>query len=246
MENQIESKAMSVEDKKFLEIMDHYGEKEGKHHKLPLPMRNEQLDLPNNISVAEKRVQPLRRKFNRDKQFHQKYTKFMNDLVERGVAKESNSTDADECVWFLPHHGVVKPNKPDKVRPVFDCGAKYQGRSLNKELLPGPDLTNLLLGVLLRFRLEEIPLMADIESMFYQVLVYDEHRSLLKFLWWPNGDLSKKLRVYKMTAHVFGAISSPSCANYALRKTAAEGESEFGSAAAETFMLMTCSNRFLL
>ncbi len=50
--------------------------------------------------------------------------------------------------------------------------------------------------------------MADIESMFYQVLVADKNCSLLKFLWWPNGDYSKDLIEYEMTAHVFGAISS--------------------------------------
>ena len=53
-------------------------------------------------------------------------------------------------------------------------------------------------------------------------------------MWWPNGDYSKDLVEYEMAAHVFGAISSPSCANYALRKTAAEGEVEFGSVAANT------------
>ena len=175
VENHIELKAPSVEDKKFLQTMEQGAEKEGKHHKLPLPLRNEHVDLPNNRSVALKRIQPLKRRFERDPQFHRQYTKFMNGLLEKGVAKESVSNDDNS--WFLPHHGVVKPNKPGKVRPVFDCGAKYMDKSLNKELLSGPDLTNLLLGVLL-----EVPIMADIESMFCQVLVTDKHRSFLKFL----------------------------------------------------------------
>ena len=42
------------------------------------------------------------------------------------------------------------------------------------------------------------------------------------------------LKEYEMCVHVFGAISSGSCANYALRKTAAENESKFGSVAADT------------
>lgn len=51
---------------------------------------------------------------------------------------------------------------------VFDCGATYQGRSLNSELLQGADLTNTIIGVLLRFRLEPVDLIADIKSMFHQ------------------------------------------------------------------------------
>ena len=37
-----------------------------------------------------------------------------------------------------------------------------------------------------------------------------------------------------MTVHPFGAVSSPSCSNFALRKTANENEADVGMAAAET------------
>ena len=37
---------------------------------------------------------------------------------------------------------------------VFDSFAEFQGTSLNKQLLPGPDLMNSLLGVLMHFRRE--------------------------------------------------------------------------------------------
>ena len=38
--------------------------------------------------------------------------------------------------------------------------------SLNKVLLPGPDLMNSLLGVLIRFRRERVGIMCDLEQMF--------------------------------------------------------------------------------
>ena len=66
---------------------------------------------------------------------------------------------------------------------VFDCGAQYQNVSINKELMSGPDLANQVVGVLLRFRMEKIAFMADIKSMFYQVMVPQEQRSLLRYLW---------------------------------------------------------------
>ncbi len=62
--------------------------------------------------------------------------------------------------------------------------------------------------------------MADIESMFYRVKVPDKDADLLRFLWWPEGDLKQPLVEYRMVVHLFGATSSPSCASYALRRTA--------------------------
>ena len=43
------------------------------------------------------------------------------------------------------------------------------------------DLTNLL-GVLIRFRPDKVAFMGDIESMFYQVMVVEEHCNFLRFL----------------------------------------------------------------
>ncbi|XP_068712745.1 uncharacterized protein [Montipora foliosa] len=128
-----------------------------------------------------------------------------------------------------PHHGVSPPKKPDKIRVVFDCSPKFAGISLNDQLLQGPDLTNSLVGVLTCFRKEPMAFMADIEAMFYQVFVPEEQQDFLHLLWWPNGDLTAQLEC-RMTVHPFGAVSSPSCSNYALWKPANNNEGEYGSA----------------
>ena len=41
--------------------------------------------------------------------------------------------------------------------------------SFNQELMSGPDLTNQIVGILLRFREGRVAFMADIEAIFYQV-----------------------------------------------------------------------------
>ena len=64
---------------------------------------------------------------------------------------------------------------------VFDCSAKFNGRSISKELLSS--LTNQLVVVLIRFHQEQVTVIGDIEYMFYQVWVSEEQRSLLIFLW---------------------------------------------------------------
>lgn len=62
--------------------------------------------------------------------------------------------------------------------------------------------------------------MTDIKGMFHQVRIVEEHVNYLRFLWWPNGDITKELVEHRMLVHIFGAVSSPSCATYALLKTA--------------------------
>ena len=57
------------------------------------------------------------------------------------------------------------------MRVVFDCSVEFQERSINKELLLGPDLKNQIIGVLTRFCGEKIAFMADVEVMYHQVQV---------------------------------------------------------------------------
>jgi hypothetical protein len=61
--------------------------------------------------------------------------------------------------------------------------------SLNDMVLQGPDLADKLVGVLAPFRLHSVAFMADIEAMFHQVKVKCEDQDVLRFLWWPGGNL---------------------------------------------------------
>ena len=95
--------------------------------------------------------------------------------------------------------------------------------------MQGPDLTNSLVGVLLRFRQAPVAFTADIESMFYQVRVPSDQRDFLQFLWWPEGNLSNEIEEYQMNVHIFGAVSSPSCANFCLKQAADDSEIDIGT-----------------
>ena len=77
---------------------------------------------------------------------------------------------------------MVNPNKPNKVRVVFDCAPRCSNVSLNDILMRGPDLMNSLIEVLTRFQKNCIALVGDIEAMF-QVFVKSDHANALRFLW---------------------------------------------------------------
>lgn len=129
----------------------------------------------------------------------------------------------------LPSFGVYNPRKPGKIRIVFDSSARYDGVSLNDVLLTGPDLNNSLLGVLLRFRKEQVAVTGDIEHMFHCFVVKEEHRNYLWFLWFRNNDMNSDIVDYRMKVHVFGNTPSPAVAIYGLRRAAREEEDSYGS-----------------
>jgi len=143
----------------------------------------------------------------------------MADLLRSGYARRVYDQHLGplNTHWYLPHHAVFHPQKPGKIRVVFDCSANYRGTSLNDQLLQGPDLTNSLVGVITRFRQDPVAFMSDIEAMFHQVRVRPTDCDALRFLWWPDGKLALQPEEYQMTVHLFGAASSPSCANFALK-----------------------------
>lgn len=68
--------------------------------------------------------------------------------------------------------------------------------------------------------------------MFNQLKVTPECRDYLRFLWWESEDFSREPVDCRMTIHLFGASSSPGCANFGLKKIAQDNQHLFGNAAA--------------
>ena len=219
--------SLSVEDRRFIRIMDTDAKLQDSHYVLPVPFRSEDLSLPNNRSQAFNRAMWLKKKLERGDQFRDDYVKFMQELLSKEYVVKCEEPPTEGKVWYVPHHGVYHPQKPGKIRVVFDCSASFSGRCLNKEILQGPDLINSLVGVLCRFRSNNVAFMGDIEKMYYQVRLPKEHQDFFRILWWPNGDTNQKLQEYRMTVHLQGCISSPSCANYALKRTAEDNKADF-------------------
>ncbi|KAK3748897.1 hypothetical protein QZH41_002886 [Actinostola sp. cb2023] len=180
--------AMSEEDIKALSIIEESAKMKDGHYEIALPWRAYPPELPNNKVAAERRLSLLKKRLTKDPLLHGKYSAFMEDLQKKGYAQKvpqekiSKEAPAWPAAWYLPHRPVAHPQKPEKVR-VVDCAAKYGGTCLNDVLLQGPYLTNTLVGVLTRFRQESTAVMADVESMFYQVHVRPEDSDYLRYLW---------------------------------------------------------------
>lgn len=224
----------SVEDVKFMEIMsDKMYQREDGHYEVPLPLKNE-TPFPSNRALAHGRLMGLKAKFKRDPSYHKRYSEVMSEMLDRGFSEivPTDESSPDGRTWFIPHHSVIQPGK---LRVVFDCSSEFKGVSLNERLLQGPNLLNLLLGILFRFRLKPIAITCDISKMYYQFFVNPGDRDLLRYLWWENGDYHLEPVDHRMCVHLFGAASSPGVATYALRKIALDHGSKY-SEEASTFV----------
>ena len=178
--NLTSAKRKREEDIKFYETVEtgivHL---EDLHNEMPLPFKHKNTQLPNNYAQAEKRLNSLKKRPMSDDKYYTDYCSFMSEIISKGYARKVHDDLKDQLgrTWYLPYHRIYNPQKPTKIRVVFDCSASFEGHSLNDKLLQGPDLSSNLVGVLTRFRQEKYAFMADIEKMFLQVRVRREDQA---------------------------------------------------------------------
>ncbi|KAK0144664.1 hypothetical protein N1851_017006 [Merluccius polli] len=224
-----EDAAFSQEDLLFLKkLKGGIKHKPDGHLEMPLPFKQERPRLPNNMSCAAQRLTCLGRRLKKDQKYYSDYTNFMEDLITRGDAEKVPEEQVNNCpAWYIPHHGVYHPRKPEKIRVVFDCSVRFRDAYLNDHLLTGPELTSTLIGVRCRFRKGPIAITCDVERMFHQFHVRPEDGDYLRFLWWEKGNLESPPSIFRMKVHLFGAASSPGCANFGLQHLAFKSQGQF-------------------
>lgn len=213
-----EQPGMSVDDKRFIDIMqDGVRLTNDKHIELPLPIK-EKL-LPDNKTAVFQRTHSTLEKIKKD----QDRVSAVTDIMKKNINckyVEKVPLGLKEPIsgqkWYLPIF-CVEHKKKLKPRLVFDASARYKGVSLNDALYQGPDLNNTLRGVLLRFREHPIAFSADIQDMFSNFKVNEGHHDYLRFYWWDDNDPRKPLVAYRSTSHIFGCTSSPAVASYGLK-----------------------------
>ena len=135
-ERQTDEKPLTVEDRRFLRtVREGIHQLADGHFEMPLPLRHENLELPNSKRLALNRLLKLRGRLLSEDQFRKDYCSFMEDIISSGCAErvpvEEISTTSKQ-VWYIPHHGVYHKKKPGKIRVVFDCSALCDGQSLNQ------------------------------------------------------------------------------------------------------------------
>lgn len=105
-------------------------------------------------------------------------------MIDKGQAERVLDEErhlSNGRIWYIPHHSVYHLQKWDKIHVFFDAS---------------------FIGVLCCFRKEPISFTCDVEGLFHQVYVNPDHRKLLRFLWWSDGDVDSKPTEFRMTVYL--------------------------------------------
>lgn len=138
-----------------------------------------------------------------------------------GYARKLEEVGATENLreCYLPHFALWNINKPGKIRLVYDAVAKYSGHSLNDVLLQVSDFIPSSTFILLRFLQRRYAITGDNQEIFHQVIIRQEERCNQRFLR-RDGDESRNPDIYEINVMIFGAVSSPSTAQFVKKKNA--------------------------
>ena len=165
-----------------------------------------------NYRTAREQLNHLVQRAENDEQFGQHYNKVVRSYVEKEFIEQIPNHPVEG--HYMPHHAVFKKSTTTPLRIVFNASSKpNDGKSLNDCLMTGPSLTAKLHEILVQFRQGTHAVAADISKAFHRIIVDEEHRKFLKFLW-LNLE-SYELLTYQFKVVLFGAT----CSLYLLQET---------------------------
>ena len=201
-----------------------------KRYEIEFPFKSYCDILSDNYSNCQKRISVLSKKLSKNEKLLNDYNSIIkeqlsNNVIEK-VPVDQNENINVGSIHYLPHRPVVKEERETtKVRMVFDASSKITGPSLNECLYSGPSITEPLFSILLRFRVDRIALIADIEKAFLQISVSPKHRDFIRFLWYSDIEnisssniLNAEITEYRLCRLLFGVTSSPFILSATLQK----------------------------
>ncbi|XP_063415828.1 uncharacterized protein LOC134697479 [Mytilus trossulus] len=136
------------------------------------PWKNDNIDLPVNRYLAFARLKSCVARMRKKPELLEKYNSVIQDQLDKGIVEKVEEDSTEGLKHYIPHHAVITPNKTTtKLRIVYDASAKPNNdvNSLNECLYRGPVLLRNFCGIFMRFRLNQVAIVADIEKAFLQV-----------------------------------------------------------------------------
>ena len=133
-----------------------------------------------------------------------RYKEQIDSMLRDNYLEEVQNLPNDlSNVTFLPHRPVFKETSATtKTRMVVDPSSSKKGEwPLNECMETGPTALPKVPGVLMRFRVGEVGVIADIEKAFLRILLSEESRNRCCITW--------KGKVYRFTSVPFGVKASP-------------------------------------
>lgn len=229
------SKNCSIKDEKELELIEKNMKFDAEDNRwlAEYPWIKDPADLPDNRRVALFMLYSTERRLGKNTQHATVYDNQVRDMVQRGVAHKLTKEELINYkgpIHYISHHEVLKPDsKSTPVRIVFNSSANYMGHILNEYWAKGPDLLNSLLGILVRFRENEVAFIGDIKKMYHTIKTTVLNQHTHQFLW-RDMVTDKAPDTYVIQRVSFQDKPSATIATMALRKTAEMGSEQYPDA----------------
>lgn len=189
-----------------------------------LPINTDIGTLGDSSYMAQRRFLNVEWRLSKDKGLGIAYHKFMSEYLSMNHMELVTAPDPNKCVYYLPHHDVMKESSiTTKLRVVFDGSApSSSGLSLNDVLYQGPKVQSDLLDILLRFRMHSIVITADIAKMYRQVLIHPEDRALQRI--WYIETPEQSLKEFELCTVTYGTKTASFLSTRCLLQLATEIE----------------------
>ncbi|CAG9132562.1 unnamed protein product [Plutella xylostella] len=176
-----------------------------------IPLKDSPEKLGDSYQQALTRFLSLERRFDRDPNFKNLYSQFMNEYIDMGhmTKNENFNPNTNTTGYFYPHHGILRESSlTTRLRCVFDASMpSSSGLSFNSIQMVGPTVQDDLVSILLRFRQHKIVVSSDIAKMYRMVLVSEEQRNLQQILW--RSEPSEPIQIYNLNTVTYGTASAP-------------------------------------
>ena len=192
-------------------------------YEVKLPFKENHPLIGDNYTNSLLRLKSLKTKLNKNPGMMEAYDDIIQEQIRDGmveVINEDENNPPPGNIMYLPHSAVLREDKETSTtRVVYDASAKSKnGPSLNDCLYKGPSLTPFIFDALMKFRVHDIGITADIEKAYLQISVYPPHRDFLRFLWFANIK-DKELLIVKLRflRVIFGATCSQFLLNSVIR-----------------------------
>ncbi|GBN92024.1 Dual specificity protein phosphatase 23 [Araneus ventricosus] len=178
-------------------------------------------------TMAIKRLDQLWKRISRDEGMKNLYQDFMQEYLDLDQMEKVNDVkSASPLCYYLPHHGVFRPEKTTtKLRVVFSASSPTtSGSSLNDHLLKGLVKEDIF-EIMTRFRKHKFAFTTDIQKMYRQILIDPAQRDLLRIIWKDREDADPT--EFRLKTVTYGTASAPFLAIRTLKQLALDESSRF-------------------
>ncbi|XP_029054599.2 uncharacterized protein LOC114881882 [Osmia bicornis bicornis] len=185
-----------------------------------IPLKSNTKVLGNSYSTARSCLRRTLNKLSRNPEYREQYQRFMKEYEDLGHMKKASSISPnDTSIYYLPHHGVFKPDsETTKLRVVFNGSSPTTtGISVNDIMHTGANLLLNINDVLLWIRHHKCIFGTDITKMYRQVRVHEDDWNLQRILWIVEESNEVP---YTLTTVTYGTKAAPFLAVRALLQLA--------------------------